>query len=180
MNLRPNASSNISFSNPGRTYKWYSGTPIFPFGYGLHYTTFTPTITPPSTSVYSIPSLLANSTAKYPDLTPFLSLPVTITNTGNVTSDYVTLLFLSGQFGPQPYPIKSLIAYQRLHNITAGAVQTATLNLTLASLARADAEGDLVLWPGDYRVAVDVDGGVGWNFTLTGEEVKLDSWPAQG
>lgn len=35
-----------------------------------------------------------------------------------------------------------------------------------------------MLFPGEYRVGIDVDGSVGWNFTLVGESVVLDSWPA--
>lgn len=35
-----------------------------------------------------------------------------------------------------------------------------------------------MLYPGNYRLAIDVDGAVGWNFTLAGKEVTLDSWPA--
>lgn len=86
--------------------------------------------------------------------------------------------FLSGNFGPTPYPIKSLVAYQRLHNITSGASQTGSLNLTLGSLARADANGDAVLYPGSYKLGIDVDGSVAWDFTLVGDEATLDSWPA--
>lgn len=32
-------SMHSSTSNPGRTYKYYTGTPLFPFGWGLSYTT---------------------------------------------------------------------------------------------------------------------------------------------
>lgn len=35
-----------------------------------------------------------------------------------------------------------------------------------------------MLYPGSYRLGIDVDGEVGWNFTLVGEEVVLDKWPA--
>ena len=34
MTLRPSA------TNPGRTYKWYTGTPVFEFGFGLSYASF--------------------------------------------------------------------------------------------------------------------------------------------
>ncbi len=117
---------------------------------------------------------------KYKDLLPFVSIPVTVTNTGTVTSDYVVLGFLSGEFGPQPYPIKSLVAYERLHSITAGGgSQTASLQLTLGSLARADASGDLVLYPGNYSLGIDTDARAAVEFTLTGEATALDSWPVQ-
>lgn len=36
LNMRPDKKSDY----PGRTYKFYTGTPVFEFGYGLSYTTF--------------------------------------------------------------------------------------------------------------------------------------------
>lgn len=173
MNLQPGD------NNPGRTYKWYNSTPVFEFGYGLHYTTFNATITPPSSNVFEISDLLANAST-YKDLTPFLSLTISVENKGTTTSDYVALLFLSGTFGLAPYPKKSLVAYTRLHDIVGGTSASAELKLNLASLARGDENGDLVLYPGDYRVVLDIDGKAEWGFTLTGEEVVLDSWPERG
>lgn len=37
----------------------------------------------------------------------------------------------------------------------------------------------MVLYPGKYRVGVDVDGSVGWEFELVGDEMMLDGWPAK-
>ncbi|TGO36934.1 hypothetical protein BHYA_0111g00340 [Botrytis hyacinthi] len=171
MNLQP------SRFNPGRTYKWYAGTPAVEYGYGLQYTTFDVKITPPSSkNTFEISELLANA-SNYKDLTPFLTIPITVSNTGTTTSDYVALFFLNGTFGPAPYPKKSLVAYTRLHDITGGADATAEVSLNLASLARGDWNGDLILYPGDYKVVVDIDGRDEWSFTLTGEEALLDSWP---
>lgn len=163
-----------------RTYKWLTEAPTFPFGYGLHYTNFTSSLTTPSTNTFNISSLIQPTTnsTKYADLTPFLTLPITVSNIGSTNSSYVALAFLSGSFGPTPYPSKSLVAYTRLHDIAANSSQNGGLSLTLGSLARTDENGDLVLYPGSYRLGIDVDGEVGWNFTLVGEEVVLDSWPA--
>lgn len=171
MNLQP------SRFNPGRTYKWYNGEPVFEYGYGLQYTTFDAKITPSSpNNTFEISELLANA-SNYKDLTPFVKIPITVSNTGTTTSDYVALFFLSGTFGPAPHPKKSLVAYTRLHDITGGANATAEVSLNLASLARGNWNGDLILYPGDYKVVVDIDGKDEWSFTLTGEEALLDSWP---
>ncbi|KAM0314895.1 hypothetical protein ACHAO8_004372 [Botrytis cinerea] len=171
MNLQP------SRFNPGRTYKWYNGEPVFEYGYGLQYTTFDAKITPSSSNnTFEISELLANA-SNYKDLTPFVKIPITVSNTGTTTSDYVALFFLSGTFGPAPHPKKSLVAYTRLHDITGGANATAEVSLNLASLARGNWNGDLILYPGDYKVVVDIDGKDEWSFTLTGEEALLDSWP---
>src|SRR4051812_39098987 len=63
----------ITNSHSRRTYKFYSGTPVFPFGHGLHYTNFTTSLSSPSQTSYSISTLLS-SPSKFPDQTPFLSL----------------------------------------------------------------------------------------------------------
>lgn len=146
----------------------------------MHYTNFTAALPSYSgNSTYSISSLLsANSSATYKDLIPFQTIPVNVTNTGSASSDYVVLGFLSGAFGPMPYPKKSLVAYTRLHNITTGSSQTGSLSLDLGSLARADGTGDMVLYPGDYSLVIDTDAKATWNFTLEGDAVTLDSWPA--
>lgn len=171
--------------NPGRTYKWYTGTPIYEFGYGMHYTNFTATISSSALSqtydiatiMTSCASTVANGTVNYPDLCPFASIPVSIYNTGSVLSDYSALAFLTGTFGPAPYPKKSLVAYQRLHDIKAGSSQTARLNLTLSSLSRVDESGTRILYPGDYAVMVDTQPLTMVNFTITGQQAVLDEWP---
>ena len=176
MNLRPNATS----GNPGRTYKWFNNS-ILPFGYGLHYTNFTTSFAnSSSTFSFDISALMSNCTSySYPDLCPFQTIPVTVQNTGSTTSDFVTLLFVAGEYGPTPYPIKQLVSYQRLSNITAGSSQTASLNLTLGSLARYDSNGNAMLYPGDYSLLVDVPTQATMTFTLTGSVATLDQWPAR-
>ena len=186
MNLRPNDTT----GNPGRTYKWYDNATI-PFGYGMHYTNFTANFAASSNSntntngsmqqSYDISSLISscdNATHPYLDLCPFdTPIQVSVSNTGTAPSDYVTLLFIAGEHGPQPYPLKQLVAYQRLFNVTAGQSQTANLNLTLGSLARYDEMGNQVLYPGDYSLLVDVPTQATYNFTLTGSETVMDYWP---
>ncbi|KAI1498905.1 beta-glucosidase [Biscogniauxia marginata] len=177
MNLRPNAET----GNPGRTYMWYDQATV-PFGFGLHYTNFTATVAGDAEDGQSwdTSELVNTCTANvaHKDQCPFQTVSVAVSNTGAVTSDYVALGFIAGEHGPQPYPIKRLVAYQRLFNVTAGEEPaTASLNLTLKSLARHDESGNLVLYPGSYSFLVDVPTQSTWNFTLTGEEVILDEWP---
>jgi beta-D-xylosidase 4 len=161
-----------------RTYIWYTGTPVFPFGYGLHYTNFSAHLLDTIVSTYDISTLVtSNTSVTCLDQIPLASIPIVITNTGRITSDYVVLGFLSGEFGPAPYPNKALKAYSRLHNITGGESQTATLPLTLGSLARADVNGDIWLFPGNYTFSVDTTDMVTWRFELKGEAVKLEHWP---
>jgi beta-D-xylosidase 4 len=49
--------------------------------------------------------------------------------------------------------------------------------LTLGSLGRVDTNGDVVLYPGSYKLGVDINGSVAWEFRLLEDEEVLDSWP---
>ena len=154
-------------------------TPVFEFGFGLHYTNFSAEIAPTNQS-YSISELVAscpNINSTNLATCAHVSVPVKVTNTGNVASDYVTLGFLAGSFGPAPHPKKSLVSYQRLFNIAPGDSSTAVLNLTLASLVRADEKGNKVLYPGDYSLLIDNQPLAKIDFTLTGDETTLENWP---
>jgi beta-D-xylosidase 4 len=110
----------------------------------------------------------------YPDLSPFFSLPVVVENTGNITSDYVALAFVKGQYGPSPYPNKNLAGFTRLHAISPSAVSTVLLDVKLGSIARSDKDGNLVLWPGNYTMMLDIDARDTWEFEITGDRVVLE------
>ncbi|OCL04852.1 glycoside hydrolase family 3 protein [Glonium stellatum] len=176
MSLRP------SSSNPGRTYKFYNAS-VLPFGFGLHYTKFTtsflatPLSSPNSTGLtYPISRLLCSE--DHLDLCPFPSIPITVTNTGNkTTSDFVALAFITGTYGPQPYPLKQLAAYTRVRNVSPGESRIVGLTMTLGNLARVDASGNTILYPGRYTVLLDVPTQAEMHFTLVGEETILDKWP---
>jgi beta-D-xylosidase 4 len=173
MSLRPGE------HNPGRTYKWFNGTAIYEFGHGLHYTNFTANITSSMQDSYAISDLTSNCNQTHVDQCPFKSISVNINNVGNTTSDYVTLGYVAGDHGPQPQPKKSLVAYQRLFDVGGGQTKTASLNLTLASLARVDEMGNKVLYPGKYSLMIDNAPLAMVNFTLTGGEegAMLEKWP---
>jgi beta-D-xylosidase 4 len=166
-------------NNPGRTYRWYNGTAIFEFGSGLHYTNFSADISSGIQQSYAISRLVSSCNQTYKDQCPFTSVRVNVNNVGNMTSDYVTLGYIAGAHGPAPQPRKTLVAYQRLFNVAVGSSGVATLNLTLASLARVDDVGNKVLYPGDYSLLIDNKPLATMNFTLTGDPagVIIDKWP---
>lgn len=173
MSLRP------SSTNPGRTYKWYSGTPIYDFGAGLHFTSFSFSWSSKPATRINIQSLVkkAKSSPGPLDLAPFESFNIRIRNTGKVTSDYVALLFVSGQFGPSPRPNKELVSYTRSHNIAAGSTIQTSLAVTLGSIARADANGDLWVFPGTYKFTVDTPGVLDMTIQLQGSAERITNWP---
>jgi beta-D-xylosidase 4 len=192
MNLRPNKASN----NPGRTYMWYPDA-VQPFGTGLHYTTFKPSFSDPHpkprdnnnkhkhnktpTLTLSIQSLLKKCNHPHKDTCPLPPLEITVTNTGGTKSDYVPLAFVSSDAGPKPHPIKALAAYGRLRDIAPGKTASKALEWTVASLVRHEKNGDAVLWPGTYRLVLDVEDGPGKGaemvVKLTGKREVVDRWP---
>lgn len=181
MGLRPNSTS----GNPGRTYRWFDGA-VVPFGYGLHYTNFTLNVTSKMGKSIDVSSVIKTcDRTQYPhlDLCPLGMFSVDVRNTGTVTSDFVTLGFINTHSaGPSPYPLKSLVAYERLFSISGGGSATAQLNLTLGSLARYDEDGNAVLYPGRYAMLVDVPTAATFNFTVTGpgpQGLILDKWPTR-
>jgi xylan 1,4-beta-xylosidase len=175
MNLRPTSSI------PGRTYKWYTGEAVVPFGYGLHYTNFSVSwLSTPRTTSSDIPSLV-KSAHGFTDLAAFATLVVNVKNTGgpaNLASDYVGLLFLSSaNAGPAPRPIKQLVSYGRLHGVGVGSTQRLDLTVNLGALARADENGDQYIYPGDYMLALDIDSTITFKFSLTGQATLIDALP---
>lgn len=166
-----------SNKSPGRTYKWFDGA-VQPYGYGLHYTKFQAKFTSRPNQRIQISQLQRSCHQQYADLCDGVSVNIRVSNMGHkVTSDFVALAFLAGQYGPKPYPIKELAAYTRLKNIRSGSSASATLSMTLGNLARRDTNGNLVLYPGEYSVLLDVPTQATYKFTLEGHPWVLDHFP---
>jgi xylan 1,4-beta-xylosidase len=185
MSLRPGT------GNPGRTYMWFD-EPVLPFGYGLSYTNFGAAFSNGTTSPsgygsansrlteggsYDIQSLLSSCKVANPDLCPFSSAEINVANKGKTTSDFVALAFLNTTAGPPPYPLKTLASYTRLPSLVAGSTGTASLNITLGTLARRAENGDLVLYPGEYELLLDEPTQAKLGFSLTGQQATLENWP---
>ncbi|KAG6865725.1 hypothetical protein C0991_012371 [Blastosporella zonata] len=173
MTLRPSA------TNPGRTYKWYQGTPVFEFGSGLHYTNFDVNWRRTPQSQYNIQTLITGASGHgILDLASLDTFDITVKNTGKVSSDYVALLFVNGSAGPAPHPNKQLVSYARLHDVTGGSTSSASLSVTLGSIARADTAGNLWLYSGSYELSVDVGPVLlTHRFELVGRSTQITTWP---
>ncbi|KAE8145052.1 glycosyl hydrolase family 3 N terminal domain-containing protein [Aspergillus avenaceus] len=176
MNMRPNG------SNPGQTYMWYTGKPVYEFGHGLFYTTFSASQASRSNKTsYHIDDLLSQPHPGYKlvEQKPFLNFTVKITNTGETASDYTAMLFANTTAGPAPHPNKWLIGFDRLAALEPGSSQALTIPVTIDSVARTDENGNRVLYPGRYELALNNERSVVLPFTLTGDAAVLSFWPTE-
>ena len=179
MSLRPNG------SNPGQTYKWYTGEPVYEFGTGLFYTNFSATAVSSSNSTnatFDIPTILSapHPGYSYTDLVPVVNYTVSIKNTGSVASDYSCILFASTKdAGPAPYPNKWVVGFERIAMLAPGASATVAMPVSIGSLTRYATNGDAMLYPGSYKLALNNEGDAVMPVTLTGAERVVRHWPKE-
>ncbi|KAI3585739.1 glycoside hydrolase superfamily [Fusarium oxysporum f. sp. albedinis] len=169
MDLRPTKSL------PGRTYRWYSAA-VLPYGFGLHYTTFKAKFKSNKLN-FNIQKLLKGCSAHYSDTCALPPIQVSVKNTGRITSDFVSLVFIKSEVGPKPYPLKTLAAYGRLHDVAPSSTKDISLEWTLDNIARREENGDLVVYPGTYTLLLDEPTQAKIEVTLTGKKATLDKWP---
>jgi beta-glucosidase len=120
-----------------RTYRYFTGKPLWGFGYGLSYTTFK----------YGDVKL-SSSTLKAGDP---LTATVTVSNTGKVDGDEVVQAYVKT---PQEGgPIHTLVAFQRVR-IVAGASREVTLKIDPRSISSVDAQGNRAILAGSYKLTL--------------------------
>ena len=155
-------------TNPGRTYRFYTGDAVVPFGFGLSYTTFAYAVArAPAAAVDLDPLraalLLANEATAgflpHADDAPAATYVVNVTNTGTVDADDVVLGFLTPpNAGVDGVPLKELFAFDRVH-VKAGETKQVFLLPALRHFARVDEDGARVANPGTYTVEFGLPGG---------------------
>ena len=125
------------YAMKNRTYRYFTGKPLWGFGYGLSYTSFK----------YG-PVKLSAATLKAGDP---LTATVTVTNTGKVGGDEVVEAYLKT---PQTDgPIHSLVGFDRV-SIAAGASKDVTLKIDPRSLSSVDDQGNRAILAGKYTLSV--------------------------
>lgn len=126
------------YSMEGRTYKYFRGKPLFPFGYGLSYTTF-------GYSGIKVDKALAH-------ISDTLSVTVKIANTGKVDGDEVVQLYFRQPAGLEGQPLKSLLAFKRV-NIKAGQTADVRLSFPVSHFRHFDTRaGEYRIASGDYEI----------------------------
>jgi beta-glucosidase len=126
------------YNMKGRTYRYFSGEPLYAFGYGLSYTNFR----------YSNLSFDKNTLNATDDLTA----SVDVKNDGAVAGDEVVEIYLTHP-GVDGAPLRALAGFQRVH-VEAGATQHVQVTISNRQLSVVDAEGNRKIVPGDLSVWV--------------------------
>jgi len=121
-----------------RTYRYFNGKPLYPFGYGLSYTTF-------KYSDLNVPDHGVN--AGQP-----VDADVTVTNTGKVAGDEAVELYLKFP-AVKGAPQIALRGFQRIH-LEPGASLKVHFELKDRDLGMVTEEGNPIVAPGDYTVSI--------------------------
>jgi beta-glucosidase len=121
-----------------RTYRYFKGKPLYPFGYGLSYTTFK----------YSDLSLPVQAVAAGQPVTA----DVTVTNTGKVAGDEAVQLYLKFP-NVKGAPQIALRGFERVH-LDAGASQKVHFELKDRDLNMVTIEGNPIIAAGDYTLVI--------------------------
>lgn len=149
-----------------RTYRYFTGEPLYPFGFGLSYTTF-------AYDALSIPVRAATGDS--------IRLSVTVRNTGSREGDEAVQWYVSFEGSSESSPLRSLVGFDRI-TLAPGESRRITRTFGPRDLSSVDADGRRVHSPGRIRLSVGGEqpgmrgrlhapttGTVSGRMTLTGE-----------
>ncbi len=127
-----------NYAMKGRTYRYFEGAPLYPFGFGLSYTTFAYSgLTAPTDAIAAGSHVVVEAT---------------VTNTGRKAGDEVVQLYLSFP-AVAGAPIRAMRGFQRVH-LEAGASQKVRFELQPRDISMVTEAGEPVVAEGEYKVSV--------------------------
>ncbi len=113
--------------------------PLYPFGYGLSYTTFR----------YGDLQLSSNSMNENGKITA----SVTVTNTGNYDADEIVQMYIRDMVGSVARPVKELKGFERIH-LKKGESRTVSFDITAEQLKFYNSTLNWACEPGEFEVMV--------------------------
>ncbi|MGQ8336215.1 glycoside hydrolase family 3 C-terminal domain-containing protein [Sunxiuqinia sp. A32] len=126
------------YNMEGRTYRYFHGDPLFPFGYGLSYTTF-------DYSNLQVPEKI--------NVNEPVIISVDVTNMGSRDGDEVVQLYLTDEKASTPRPIRQLEGFERI-SLKMGETKTISFTLKPEQLSLINKEDIRVIEPGWFTVSV--------------------------
>ncbi|HEX7312476.1 MAG TPA: glycoside hydrolase family 3 C-terminal domain-containing protein [Pyrinomonadaceae bacterium] len=155
----------------GKTYRYFRGDPLYPFGHGLSYTTF------------KYDNLKLNS--KRYTTSQNVELSVEVRNTGERAGAEVVQLYVTDVEASAPVPLRALKGVRRVH-LKAGERRRVGFTLTPRDLSLVDERGRRRLEPGEFRVSIGgkqpgftgaadaaTSGVVSGGFNVTGKTIEI-------
>jgi beta-glucosidase len=136
---RPLANKDGKFEKFRSNYIDLRNEPLFPFGFGLSYTTFE----------YSNLKI-SSDTMNFKDK---ITVSVAVTNSGNYDGKEVVQLYIRDLVGSVTRPIKELKGFQKIA-LKKGATQTVTFEISVEELKFYNADLEFIAEPGDFQVFV--------------------------
>jgi len=124
------------YSMKGRTYRYFKGEALYPFGYGLSYTRFS----------YAPAKLSASTVGGSGGVT----VSADVTNAGQMDGDEVVQLYLSHP-GQKGVPIRALEGFSRVH-LKAGETKTVSFTLDSRALSTVNPDGSRSVKPGKVNI----------------------------
>lgn len=141
--------NHLNTGRPLEAGKWFSkfrsnyldidNDPLYPFGYGLSYTTFK----------YGDLQLSSNSMNENGKITA----SVTVTNTGNYDADEIVQMYIRDMVGSVARPVKELKGFERIH-LKKGESRTVSFDITAEQLKFYNSALNWVCEPGEFEVMV--------------------------
>ncbi len=127
------------YNMTGRTYRYATAEPLFPFGFGLSYTQF----------AYSQLKLSKKNVAAGESL----SLTLMVENTGAAAGDEVVQVYLSGLSASVPVPLQQLVAFQRV-SLKPGQRKRLSFTIQPEMMMIFDDDGKQQFEAGEFRLSV--------------------------
>ena len=122
-----------------RGYLFDEVTPLYPFGYGLSYTTFT--MSAPRLSSASVPAGQG------------VTVTTTVTNTGDMAGDEVVQVYLRDEISSVTRPVKELAGFERV-TLQPGESRTVSITIEPRSLMMWNRDMERVIEPGEFTIMV--------------------------
>lgn len=127
-----------NYDMKGKTYRFFQGEPLYPFGYGLSYTIFR----------YSELSLPEKAVAGEK-----VTVSVKVTNAGSYDGDEVVELYLTDEKASTPRPVRQLEGFKRIH-LKAGESKTVEISLEPRQFSIINNKDKRVIEPGYFTISV--------------------------
>jgi beta-glucosidase len=121
-----------------RTYRYFTGEPLYAFGYGLSYTSF------------AYDGLKINRRIKAGDS---VRVSVNVKNTGRRAGDEVVQVYVTDRNAPVPVAIRSLKGFKRVQ-LSSGETKTVDIALAPGAFSIINPNNERVILPGDYEISV--------------------------